>query len=30
LADAERVVVLLDLLGREVRVHLPSRAVAAA
>jgi transcriptional antiterminator RfaH len=30
LADAERVVVLLDLLGREVRVRLPSRAVAAA
>lgn len=30
LADAERVVVLLDLLGREVRVRLPARAVAAA
>lgn len=30
LADAERVVVLLDLLGREVRVHVPNRAVAAA
>jgi transcriptional antiterminator RfaH len=30
LADAERVVVLLDLLGREVRVHVPNHAVAAA
>jgi cytochrome oxidase assembly protein ShyY1 len=30
LADAERVIVLLDLLGREVRVHVPNRAVAAA
>jgi len=30
LADAERVVVLLDLLGREVQVRLPDRAVVAA
>jgi transcriptional antiterminator RfaH len=30
LADAERVVVLLDLLGREVPVRVPNRAVAAA
>jgi transcriptional antiterminator RfaH len=30
LADAERVIVLLELLGREVCVRLPSRAVAAA
>ena len=30
LADVERVVVLLELLGREVKVRLPSRVVAAA
>lgn len=30
LADVERVVVLLDLLGREVSVRLPERAVVAA
>jgi transcriptional antiterminator RfaH len=30
LADTERVIVLLDLLGREVRVHVPNRAVVAA
>lgn len=30
LADAERVVVLLDLLGREVKVHVSDRAVAVA
>lgn len=30
LADLERVVVLLDLLGREVTVRLPERAVAVA
>jgi transcriptional antiterminator RfaH len=30
LADVERVIVLLDLLGREVNVRLPSRFVAAA
>jgi transcriptional antiterminator RfaH len=30
LADAERVIVLLDLLGREVKVRLPGRVVAAA
>ncbi len=30
LADAERVIVLLEMLGGEVRVRLPDRAVAAA
>lgn len=30
LADSERVLVLLDLLGREVRVRLPQGVVAAA
>lgn len=29
LADSERVFVLLEMLGREVRVRLPDRAVAA-
>lgn len=29
LADSERVIVLLEMLGREVRVRLPDRAVAA-
>jgi hypothetical protein len=30
LRDQDRVVVLLDLLGRAVRAHLPGVAVAAA
>lgn len=30
LADSERVIVLLEMLGREVRVRLPDRAVAVA
>jgi transcriptional antiterminator RfaH len=30
LAESERVVVLLDLLGREVRARLPLRAIVAA
>ncbi len=30
LGEADRVVVLLDLLGREVRAQLPARAIAAA
>lgn len=30
LADVDRIVVLLDLLGREVRVKIPTRAIATA
>lgn len=30
LADSERVVVLLDLLGREVQARIPARAIVAA
>jgi len=30
LGESERVIVLLDLLGREVRAQLPARAIAAA
>ncbi len=30
LAESQRVIVLLDILGREVRAHLPMRVIAAA
>jgi len=30
LAESDRVIVLLDLLGREVRAKIPTREIAAA